>query len=67
MKRQELSQLEENFRSYIQPFLEGEDTEDYDLIWGWQKFVYDKSQRIQASKRCKQAPVLLHHVLATSD
>jgi len=67
LKRQELSQLEENFRSYIQPFLDGEDTEDYDLIWGWQKFVYDKSQRIQASKRSKQAPVLLNQVLPTSD
>jgi hypothetical protein len=39
------------FRTFIQPHLSGEDPEDYDLIWGWEKFVYDKSQRVQASER----------------
>jgi hypothetical protein len=50
-RRKELNRLEENFRSYIQPYLKGEDLEDYDLIWGWQKFVYDKGQRIGAAVR----------------
>jgi cupin superfamily acireductone dioxygenase involved in methionine salvage len=48
-KRQELDRLEENFRTFIQPHLHG-DREDYDLVWGWQKFVFDKNQRIRESE-----------------
>jgi hypothetical protein len=53
LKKREFNRLQKNFRSYIQPFLSGEDLEDYDLIWGWEKFLYDKSQKILKSEGIK--------------
>ena len=47
-RRQELDRLEENFRTFIQPHLHGE-REDYDLVWGWEKFLFDKKERFRVS------------------
>jgi len=49
-RREELDRLDENFRSFIQPHLQGE-REDYDLVWGWQKFIFDKGERIRESEK----------------
>jgi hypothetical protein len=47
LHKQELSELERNFKSFIQSHLDEEDTEDYDLVWQWEKFLFDKAQRAQ--------------------
>jgi len=49
LESQELSELERNFKSFIQSHLSDEEPEDYDLVWQWEKFLFDKSQRVQAS------------------
>ena len=48
--REELERLQHDFKSYIQPHLKGE-PEDYDLIWGWQKFIDDKEDRLRALEK----------------
>jgi hypothetical protein len=50
LHREELNRLQENFESYIQPHLLGH-PEDYDLIWGWQKFIYDRGERLRALEK----------------
>jgi hypothetical protein len=50
LEKQELSELEKNFKSFIQPHLDDKDSEDYDLVWQFQKFLFDKSQRGEASQ-----------------
>jgi len=49
LERQELNELDRNFRSFIRSHLSDEDPEDYDLVWQWEKFLFDKSQQAQAS------------------
>jgi len=49
VRREELDRLEENFHDFIQPHLHGEG-EDYDMIWKWQKFIFDKGERIRESE-----------------
>jgi hypothetical protein len=51
LQKQELKELEKSFRSFIQPHLNDKDSEDFDLVWQWQKFLYDKGQRVQESQR----------------
>ena len=46
--KDELNQLQRAFNSHILPHLKGA-SEDYDLVWGWQKFVYEKEERIKGS------------------
>lgn len=43
----ELDELRRSFKSFIQPHLVSQDSEDYELVWQWEKFIFDKSQRIQ--------------------
>jgi len=47
----ELDELERNFKSNILPHLSDKDPKDYDLVWQWQKFVFDKNQRGRAPRR----------------
>ena len=51
MESQELSELEKNFKSFIRPHLSDKEPEDYDLVWQWQKFIFDKKRRAKASAR----------------
>lgn len=51
MEKQELAELDEKFRNLILPHLDGKDSEDYDLMFEWQKFIYDKSQRVRTPER----------------
>lgn len=66
LERSEVDQLRKNFRSYIQPYLSGEHREDYDLIWGWEKFMNEKSEReqkaSQAEARNQRGPSLAARV-----
>ena len=50
MSKEELDRMKNDFSSHILPHLKGEDSEDYDLVWGWQRFVYEKEERIRASE-----------------
>ena len=50
MERQELNELDRKFRSFIRSRLSDKDLEDYDLVWQWEKFIFDKSQQAQASR-----------------
>jgi hypothetical protein len=50
LESQELSELERNFKSYIQSHLSEKEPEDYDLVWQWEKFLFVKSQRARASR-----------------
>jgi hypothetical protein len=45
LEKQELSELERDFKSRILPHLSDKDPEDYDLVWRWQKYLFDKGQR----------------------
>jgi hypothetical protein len=47
LERQELNELEQNFKSFIQSHLSDKEPEDYDFVWQWEKFLFDKSQRTQ--------------------
>jgi hypothetical protein len=49
LESQELNELERNFKSFIQSHLSDKEPEDYDLVWQWEKFLFDKSQRAQAT------------------
>ena len=49
LESQELSELERNFKSFIQSHLSDEEPEDYDFVWQWEKFLFDKSRRVQGS------------------
>ena len=49
MKREELDQLQRDFDTHILPHLKGDESEDYDLVWGWQKFVCEKEERIRST------------------
>jgi len=49
LESQELNELDRMFRSFIQSHLSGKEPEDYDLVWQWQKFLFDKTQRAQTS------------------
>jgi hypothetical protein len=51
LEKQELTELDEKFRNIILPHLDGKDPEDYDLLFEWQKFIYDKGQRVRTSDR----------------
>jgi hypothetical protein len=51
LERQELRELERNFKSFIQNHLDERAPEDYDLVWQWQKFLFDKNQRANRSRR----------------
>jgi hypothetical protein len=46
LEKQELSELERNFKSHIQKHLDDNDSEAYDLVWEWEKFLFDKGQQI---------------------
>jgi hypothetical protein len=50
LESQELDELDRNFRSFIQSHLSGREPEDYDIVWQWEKFLFDKGQRTQASR-----------------
>jgi len=52
LEKQELRELKRNFRSFIQPHLKDGDSEDYDLVFQWQKFLFEKSQRVQERPIC---------------
>jgi len=45
MQKQELGKLEKNFRSLIQSHLNDNDSEAYDLVWQWEKYLFDKGQQ----------------------
>jgi len=45
MQKRDLAELDEKFRSFIVPHLDGKDSEDFDLMYEWQRFIYNKSQR----------------------
>ena len=49
LEREELDELDKDFKSFIQPHLSDKDPEDYDIVWQWQKFLFEKSQRTQPS------------------
>jgi hypothetical protein len=49
LEKQDLTKLDEKFRTFILPNLDGKDSADYDLVFEWQKFIYDKGQRVRSS------------------
>ncbi len=56
MESEELDELRKNFRSYILPYLDGDDRADYDLVWLWEKFLYEKGRRLGPSKSEQAEP-----------
>jgi len=50
VERQELDELDRNFKSFIQPHLSDKESEDRDLVWEWEKFLFDKGKRARPSR-----------------
>jgi len=50
LERQELDELDRTFKSFIQSHLSDKEEEDRDLVWQWEKFLFEKSQRARASR-----------------
>jgi len=50
MERQELDELDRNFKSFIQSHLSDKESEDRDLVWQWEKFLFDKGRRGRQSR-----------------
>lgn len=46
MNREKLGQMQENFKAFIEPFLNEGDSEDYHFVWEWQKFLHAKKLRL---------------------
>jgi len=46
LNREKLSQMQENFKAFIEPFLNENDAQDYHLVWEWQKFLHAKKLQV---------------------
>jgi len=51
MDRRTLEQLEENFKAFVAPLLDEDDTEDVSFVWEFQKFVHTKKMRVLTSEK----------------
>jgi hypothetical protein len=51
MNRRQLSGLEDNFKAFIEPLLDGNDPEDYHFMWEWQKFFHSKKLRVLTAEK----------------
>jgi len=51
LESQELSELDKNFRLFIRSHLSEKEPEDYDLVWQWEKFLFDKGKGDHQSRR----------------
>lgn len=38
--------MQENFKAFIEPFLNENDAQDYHLVWEWQKFLHAKKLQV---------------------
>jgi hypothetical protein len=46
MNRTQLTQLEDNFKAFVAPLLDGNDPQDYHFIWEFQKFFHGKKLEV---------------------
>ena len=51
MNREKLTQLEENFRTYIVPLLNENDNEDYHFVWEFQRFFHTKKLQVLTAEK----------------
>jgi len=51
MNRENLRQLEDNFRSFIEPLLSEKDMEDYHFEWEFQKFLHSKTLQVLTAEK----------------
>ena len=51
MNREQLDRIGENFKSFIEPLLNTDDSEDYHFIWEWQKFYHSKKLRVLTAEK----------------
>jgi hypothetical protein len=51
LNRRQLDSLETNFRTFIEPLLNGKDSEDYHFIWEFQKFLHTKKLRLLTAEK----------------
>jgi hypothetical protein len=40
-----------NFKTFVEPLLNGNDPEDYHFIWEWQKYFHTKKLRLLTAER----------------
>jgi len=50
-KRETLKGLEENFDTYISPFLDNDDPEDVNIAWEFRKYLHSKRLRMLTAER----------------
>jgi len=50
MDRRSLNTLGDNFRAFIVPLLDESESEDYHLIWEFQKFFHSKRLQIMSAE-----------------
>ena len=60
MNREKLIQMQENFKAFIEPFLNENDSQDYHIVWEWQKFLHAKklqvlTAEVEIRKRWKES------------
>jgi len=60
LDREKFGRLEEHFRAFIEPLLDGNDPEDISFSWEFEKFLHSKKLKIltaekEGVKKWKQA------------
>jgi hypothetical protein len=53
ISREKLTQLEENFTTYITPLLSDEDPEDIHLAWEFQKFLHSLKLKVLTAEKTR--------------
>jgi hypothetical protein len=53
ISREKLTQLEENFTTYIAPLLSEQDPEDIHLAWEFQKFLHSLKLKVLTAERSR--------------
>jgi hypothetical protein len=51
LNRRQLNGLEENFKTFIEPLLDGNAPEDYHFLWEWQKFFHSKKLLVLTAEK----------------
>jgi hypothetical protein len=51
LNRENLRQLEENYRTFIEPLLSEKDSEDYHFAWEFEKFLHSKTLQVMTSEK----------------
>lgn len=51
MDRNKLARLEDNFHASILPLMDGNATDDYDLVWEFEKYLESKKEEIVSGEK----------------